>query len=58
MRSHGPGNYVAKKPKKDDKEQSKRFIDKAKELDSDESGKSFKRVIENIPKTKPQTNGD
>lgn len=38
----------SKEPKPDDKEQSKRFIDKAKELDSDESGKAFDRALKNI----------
>ena len=45
-----------KNVKTDDKEQSKRFIDKAKELDSDESGKAFKRVIDAITPN-PSKNG-
>ena len=54
MRSLG-GN-VAKKPKHDDKEQSQRFVGTAKELESDESGKGFKRAMDSLlPKKKPKT---
>ena len=43
------------KPKQDDKEQSKRFIEKARELEVDESGEAFERVVEKIvpPKQPP-----
>jgi hypothetical protein len=34
------------KPKPDDKEQSKRFVETARELEVDESGKAFKRAVE------------
>jgi hypothetical protein len=34
--------------KKDDTEQSKRFIDTAKKLDSDKSGKQFERALASI----------
>ena len=37
-----------KKPKPDDKEQSQRFVETAKQLESDESGKSFEKALENI----------
>lgn len=33
---------------KKDKEQSKRFIEKARELEADESGQKFEQVIEKI----------
>lgn len=41
-------------PKPDDPEQSKRFEDKAKELEADETGREFEDVFETIipPKTK------
>ena len=40
---------VKKKPvKKDDKEQSQRFVEKAKELGADESGRSFARAFKKI----------
>lgn len=35
----------------DDKEQSQQFIDKAKELSVDESGKSFEQAIDSIAST-------
>lgn len=41
------------KPKPDDKEQSERFIEKAREIEADESGKSFERAIGRVvPPTK------
>lgn len=42
---------MAKKPKPDpdDKEQSKRFVQTARELESDESGKQFQQALEIIP---------
>ena len=36
------------KPEPDDKEQSKRFIDTARELEVDESEKEFERVISQV----------
>ncbi len=43
------------KPKPDDKAQSKRFIEKARELEADETGAAFERVLKKIvrPKGKP-----
>ena len=35
-------------PKPDDPEQSKRFIETARELEADESGKAFERAIKKI----------
>ena len=40
--------------KKDDKEQSKRFIETAKKLDSDESGSAFGRAMDSIAKKTEQ----
>ena len=37
-----------KRVKKDDKEQSRRFVETAKELGTDESGRSFSRVFKKI----------
>ena len=37
-----------KRVKKDDKEQSQRFVEKAKELSADESGRSFSRAFKKI----------
>ena len=36
------------KPKQDDKEQSKRFIEKARELEADETGETFERAFTKI----------
>jgi len=36
------------KPKHEDKEQSKRFVEKARELESDESGEAFERAIKSV----------
>jgi hypothetical protein len=36
------------KPKLTDKEQSERFIETARELGADESGKGFERAVEKI----------
>ena len=36
------------KPKQDDKAQSKRFIEKAREVEADESGKAFEQVFKKI----------
>ena len=36
------------KPEPDDKEQSKRFIEKARELGADESGEEFERALKKI----------
>lgn len=42
------------KPEPDNKEQSERFIETARELESDESGKAFERVVNKItPKATP-----
>jgi hypothetical protein len=42
------------KPKQDDEEQSKKFIDAAKQLEADESGETFDRALSIItPKTLP-----
>ena len=37
-----------KKPEPDDKEQSARFVETAKALESDESGKTFERALRKI----------
>lgn len=44
----------AKKPKKDDPEQSKRFVETARELGVDESGKSFDKTMDNILEKKKE----
>jgi hypothetical protein len=36
------------KPKQTDKEQSKRFIEKGRELEADESGEAFEQVFKKI----------
>lgn len=36
---------MAKKPKTDDKEQSQRFVETARSIDVDESGKAFERAV-------------
>lgn len=38
----------------DDPEQSKRFIEMAREIGADESGKTFKRAVGKIVKAKPK----
>ena len=42
------GTVAPKKVKKDDEDQSKRFVETAKELAADESGKPFNKAIESI----------
>lgn len=44
-----------KTPKKDDPEQSKRFIDAAKDLELDESGKKFERAMDTLRPKPPAT---
>lgn len=39
---------MPKKPKPDDKEQSKRFVETARKLEVDESGKAFEKALKNI----------
>lgn len=39
------------KPKPDDKAQSKRFVETAKELEADASGKKFERAFDLLNKT-------
>lgn len=48
---------MAKKPKPrpDDDEQSQRFVETAKQLGADESGKSFEQAVSAITKNKPVT---
>jgi hypothetical protein len=36
------------KPKQDNKEQSKRFIEKAREIEADETGEKFEKVIKRV----------
>lgn len=36
------------KPDKDDKEQSQRFVETAKELEADKSGRSFHKAVRSI----------
>ena len=36
------------KPKQDNKEQSKRFIEKAREIEADETGEAFERALEEV----------
>ena len=43
---------------KKDKEQSKRFMDKAKELDSDESGRTFEQALKKIIPRNNRKRGD
>lgn len=55
LRSRGAiGGNVAKKPKPkpDDEEQSRRFVETARELVADESGKAFDRAISSITSSK------
>jgi hypothetical protein len=41
------------KPKPDDSEQSKRFIETAKELETDEDPKAFERAFQRVATRKP-----
>lgn len=43
---------ASKKPVPDDKEQSQRFVETAKMLGSDESGKNFDRALESVVPSK------
>jgi hypothetical protein len=40
-------------PKPDDPEQSRRFVETARRIEADESGKAFRRVFEKIVPPKP-----
>lgn len=40
------------KPEPDDKEQSKRFVETARELEADESGESFKQALDGLIQSK------
>lgn len=53
MKSHSDAkSNVPPRPKPDDEEQSKRFMEKARELGVDETGESFDRVLTSISHTK------
>lgn len=41
-----------RKPKKDDKEQSQRFVETARDLEIDESGQAFDRAMESVTEKK------
>lgn len=41
------------KPKQDDKEQSKRFIEKAREIEADENEEAFERAFKEIVPPSP-----
>lgn len=43
-----------KKPKPDDREQSQRFVETAKSLGVDESGKAFDRAVRAVVAPKPK----
>ena len=49
---------VKPKQKPDDKAQSKRFIDKARELETDESNEAFERVVNKIIPAKKRRESD
>jgi hypothetical protein len=40
-------------PKQDDPEQSKRFIEAARQIEADETGEAFRRAFEKIVPPKP-----
>jgi hypothetical protein len=42
-------------PKPDDPEQSKRFIEAARQIEADETGEAFRRAFEKIVPVKPAT---
>jgi hypothetical protein len=42
-------------PKPDDPEQSKRFIEAARQIEADETGDAFRRAFEKIVPSKPPT---
>lgn len=45
-------------PKQDDPEQSKRFIETARELETDESGEAFERTFRKVvPAKSPKSGG-
>ena len=45
-----------RKLKKDDPEQSQRFVETARKLEVDESGKSFERSVRDIARRKSESN--
>jgi hypothetical protein len=48
------GERQMEKRKPDDAEESKRFVDAARQLESDESGKSFERAFGAVAPKKPK----
>lgn len=47
------GKKAKPKPKLSDKEQSERFMETARELGVDESGRAFEKAFEKVIKVKP-----
>jgi hypothetical protein len=45
---------MAKKAQRDDPEQSKAFIEKAREIEADEAHSAADRLMERLAKTKPE----
>lgn len=57
MKSHGEGERPVPrnpKPKSDDEKQSQRFVETARKLESDESGKEFERAFVTVVSPKPK----
>jgi hypothetical protein len=44
------------KPEEDDKEQSRRFVETAKQLETDKSGRPFHKAVNSIAQKKPIKN--
>jgi hypothetical protein len=58
LRSEIGGMMSDKKPKQDDPEQSKRFIEGAREAEADETGKGAERAVKAVVKPrKPKNKG-
>jgi hypothetical protein len=47
-----------KNPKQDDPEQSKRFVETARQIEADETGEAFRRAFEKIVPVKPVPKAD
>jgi hypothetical protein len=55
---HAPQETLTKQTRKDDPEQSKAFIKKAREIEADEKRSAADKLMERLAKTPPQKRGN
>lgn len=56
MKNHTDAKSVKPKPEPDDKEQSARFIETAKDLEADKNAENFERALKTIVPPKKEKN--